>query len=102
MRKKLSEMTPMERVDRSMKGMTWDEAEEVGIEILARCLINHIYVKGDGEAAAELLPKRVSERVCVLVEERRKAVEELKVSVRELGKAMAEFKAFMDKNGKEI
>ena len=41
-RKKLSEMTPYERVDSRMKGMSWEEAEDVGVEILAKCLALHI------------------------------------------------------------
>jgi hypothetical protein len=34
-RKKLSDMTPIERVEQRMKGMSWEEAEDVGVEILA-------------------------------------------------------------------
>jgi hypothetical protein len=46
-RKKLSEMTPMERVEQRMKGLTWEEAEDIGIEILARCLALHMFVRED-------------------------------------------------------
>ena len=47
-RKKLSEMTPIERTDRIMKHSTWDEAEEAGIEILARCMAKRVYAEGKG------------------------------------------------------
>ena len=53
-RKKLSEMTPYERVDSRMKGMSWEEAEDVGVEILARCIALHIFAREDFE---EYLPK---------------------------------------------
>lgn len=61
-RKKLSDMTPIERVDRRMKGMTWEEAEDVGVEILARCLSLHVHVRKDGEEYIDLLLKRLLER----------------------------------------
>ena len=53
-RKKLSEMTPYERVDSRMKGMSWEEAEDVGVEILARCIALHIFAREDID---EYLPK---------------------------------------------
>ena len=59
-RKKLSEMTPIERVDQRMKGMTWEEAEDVGVEILARCMALHTYARKDGEEFF----KNVMERIC--------------------------------------
>ena len=80
----------MERVDQRMKGMTWDETEEVGIEILARCLTHHIFVAGDGEEFAESLPKRVAKRVREMVEEHRTAFALLR----------AKEKEFMDENGR--
>lgn len=45
MRKKLSEMTYVERVDRALKDASWDQAEEAGIEILARCMALHTYAR---------------------------------------------------------
>lgn len=45
MRKKKSEMTPIELVDQALKGRTWEEAEEAGVEILARCIALHIYAR---------------------------------------------------------
>lgn len=63
-RKKVSEMTPYERVDSRMKGMSWEEAEDVGVEILARCIALHIFAREDIE---EYLPKlfhRIRERAC--------------------------------------
>ena len=53
-RKKLSEMTPYERVDSRMKGMSWEEAEDVGVEILARCIALHTFAREDID---EYLPK---------------------------------------------
>ena len=47
-RKKLSDMTPVERSDRIFKHSTWDEAEEAGVEILARCMAKRIYAEGKG------------------------------------------------------
>lgn len=61
-RKKLSAMTPIERVDQRMKGMSWEEAEDVGVEILARCLSLHVHVRKDGEEYIDHLLKRVLER----------------------------------------
>lgn len=61
-RKKLSDMTPIERVDQRMKGMTWEEAEDVGVEILARCLSFHVHVRDEGEEYIDHLLKRVLER----------------------------------------
>ena len=61
-RKKLSDMTPIERVDQRMKGMTWEEAEDVGVEILARCMSLHIHVRKDGEEYIDHLLKRMLER----------------------------------------
>ena len=42
-------MTPRERMNWIMKYSTWDEAEVVGIDILARCLAFHMYVRHDGD-----------------------------------------------------
>ena len=51
-RKKLSEMTPFERVEQRMKGMSFEEAEDVAVEILARCTCLHICVR---KVAKELI-----------------------------------------------
>ena len=61
-RKKLSEMTPIERVDQRMKGMTWEEAEDVGVEILARCLALHMYARKDGVDWFDKTSKRIIKR----------------------------------------
>lgn len=58
-RKKLSEMTPVERVSSRMKGMTWEEAEDVGVEILAKCVAIHLYAHEDGEEYYKKLMKRI-------------------------------------------
>lgn len=52
-------MTPYERVDSRMKGMSWEEAEDVGVEILARCIALHIFAREDDE----YLPKLFG-RIC--------------------------------------
>lgn len=41
-------MTLMERVDRQLEGSSWDEAEEIGIEILGRCTALHVYARKEG------------------------------------------------------
>jgi len=61
-RKKLSEMTPFERVDSRMKGMTWDEAEEIGTEILGRCMALHVYARKEGEEYFEHLMRSVCKK----------------------------------------
>lgn len=61
-RKKLSEMTPYERVDSRMKGMSWEEAEDVGVEILARCIALHIFAREDADEYASKLSKRLFDR----------------------------------------
>lgn len=61
-RKKVSEMTLIERMDRVLKEATWKEAEEVGVEILARCLAMHCYAIGNGDEYFKALMKRLCER----------------------------------------
>lgn len=61
-RKKLSEMTPFERVGQRMKGLTWEEAESIAVEILARCLSLHLYVRKDAEQWWEQFEKNLSNR----------------------------------------
>lgn len=62
-RKKLSDMTPIERVDRVMKGASWEDAENVGIEILARCISLNLYVNKGGEGYMKKLFARLVDRV---------------------------------------
>jgi len=62
MRKKFSEMTPVERADKLMKGLTWEEAEEVGVEILARCFALHIYARKDGSDWYPQMNKKLFDR----------------------------------------
>jgi hypothetical protein len=62
MRKKLSEMTYVERVDRALKDASWDQAEEAGIEILARCMALHAYARNEGEKHLLELTKRICKR----------------------------------------
>ena len=59
MRKKKTEMTPVELVDQALKGRTWEEAEEAGVEILARCMAFHAYAKKDGEEYYMNIVKRI-------------------------------------------
>ena len=60
-KKKLAEMTPIERMNKLMNGLSWEEAEEVGVEILARCAALHIFAREDVD---EYMPK-LFERVFV-------------------------------------
>lgn len=62
-RKKMSELTPMERVDRVMKGASWEDAENVGIEILARCISFNYFVNKGGKGYMEKLFARLGDRV---------------------------------------
>ena len=62
-RKKISEMTPIERVDRVMKGASWEDAENVGIEILARCISFNYVVNKGGKGYMEKLFARLGDRV---------------------------------------
>lgn len=64
MRKKLSEMTYVERVDRALKDASWDQAEEAGIEILARCMALHTYAREEDKYLLEL-----SEKICKRADE---------------------------------
>ena len=57
-------MTPLERVEQRMKDMTWDEAEGVGIEILARCVALHVYSMDEDEYSMSLI-----ERICKRADE---------------------------------
>lgn len=61
-RKKLSEMTPIERVMKRMEGLSWEEAEDVGVEILARCVALHVYAHKDGKSYFDKLMERLCKR----------------------------------------
>ena len=61
-RKKLSEMTPLERADKILGGRTWEEAEEVGVEILARCMALHVYARKDGKTFFKDIMHRIAVR----------------------------------------
>lgn len=63
MRKKRSEMSPKERMDFILKDSTWEEAEEVGIEILARCCALHVYARKEEDYILNLSMK-LTERIC--------------------------------------
>ena len=55
-------MTPKERIDRALKGTSWEEAEEAGIEVVARCMAMHIYGRKEGEGYFHGLMRRISVR----------------------------------------
>ena len=61
-RKKREDMTPIERMEYIMKGATWDDAEAVGVEILARCMALHFYARKDGEAFFNDVTRRIAKR----------------------------------------
>lgn len=56
-------MTPMERMEYIMTGSTWDDAEEVGIEMLARCCALHVYARKEKDYILNLSMK-LTERIC--------------------------------------
>ncbi len=55
-------MTPIEKVDRALKDATWEEAEEAGVEILARCVALHVYALKEGADYFEKLMERIVRR----------------------------------------
>lgn len=61
-RKKLAEMTPIERMNKLMKGLSWEEAEEVGVEILARCFARHKHVLKDEDKFMDNILEKICER----------------------------------------
>ena len=63
-RKKLADMTPIERMNKLMKGLSWEEAEDVGVEILARCIALHTFAREDIEEYLPKLFKRIRVRAC--------------------------------------
>ena len=48
-RKKVSEMTPFERVGRVMDGLAWKDVEEVGMRTLGICIARRLYVLEEDE-----------------------------------------------------
>ena len=61
-RKKLSDMTPIERMNKFMDGLSWDEAEEVGVEILGKCMALHHYARKENEEYMMKVFRRICER----------------------------------------
>lgn len=61
-KKKLAEMTPIERMNKLMEGLSWEEAEEVGAEILARCLAKHKHVLKDEDKFMDNILEKICER----------------------------------------
>lgn len=59
MAKKLKDMTPFERVESRMKDLSWDEAEEVAIKILAKVVSKKVYVDDEGKEYVNGLVKRI-------------------------------------------
>lgn len=45
-----------------LNGATWEEAEAVGVEILARCMALHCYARHDGEEYYKRIMKTIAER----------------------------------------
>lgn len=60
--KKRSEMTTKERMEWIMTGATWDEAEDVGVEMLARCMALHVYSRKEGADYMNALFERIVKR----------------------------------------
>ena len=55
-------MTPIERMDKLMKGLSWEETEVVGAEILARCLARHKHVLKDEDKFMNNILEKICER----------------------------------------
>ena len=62
MAKKRADMTPMERMEFIMVGSSWDDADEVGVEILARCMALQTYARNNGKPYFESLMTRICKR----------------------------------------
>lgn len=61
MRKKLQEMTPYERVEPRLKGLSNEEAEDVAVRILAQIVAKHVHIKKDGEEYFRHLMKTIAD-----------------------------------------
>lgn len=80
--KKRTDMTPMERMEYIMTGATWDDADEVGVEMLARCVALHTYARDDGEEYFKELMSRICRRADQWVHENNN---ELRLAIASLG-----------------
>ena len=58
-RKKGNETTVSEWVGSHLKGKSWEEAEDIAVEILSKCIALHVYVRGEGEVYLERLTERM-------------------------------------------
>lgn len=58
-RKKGNKTTASKWDDSFLKGKTWEEAEDIAVEILSKCIALHVYVRDDGEAYLERLTERM-------------------------------------------
>ena len=61
-RKKTVDMTVQELADLYLKKTSWDKAEGVGVEILARCLARHLHAVKDGDTYFEQLMDKLVKR----------------------------------------
>ena len=61
MPKKLAEMTPWERVQSRMKGLSNEQAEEIAVKILAQIVAKHVWIEKDGEEYIPALMKKICE-----------------------------------------
>lgn len=76
-RKKLEDMSPYERVEQRMKGLTNNEAEDVAVKILAQIVAKHVYSLKDGD---EYFPKLMEKIMSAADEYAKKHSLELAVS----------------------
>lgn len=60
-RKKLSDMTIYEKVERILTGVSNEEAEEVAVKILAQLIAKHAYIENDLDAYNKGLWKKLTE-----------------------------------------
>lgn len=69
MRKKLKDMTPFERVEPRLKGLSNEEAEDVAVQIIAQIFAKHIFIFKDGEEYYKGLMRRIDEATCKYTKE---------------------------------
>ncbi len=61
MRKKLKDMTPFERVEPRLKGLSNEEAEDVAVQIIAQIFAKHALIFKDSEGYFKSLFDKIAE-----------------------------------------
>lgn len=60
-RKKLADMTPYERVEERLVGLSNEEVEDIAIKMLAQIVAKAVYIRGDEQYIMQLV-KRICEK----------------------------------------